>query len=93
MAEWLRREIRNLLCSARMGSNPIPVVSLPFQGDIFVLFTFSNDIFDLCLKLKGHNTFPFKHFVSVSCSLFLDYTTFFFSISKKIIYSSIVRLD
>ena len=41
MAEWLRREIRNLMGSARVGSNPAAVV--------FFSFYFSVCIVSLCM--------------------------------------------
>ena len=42
MAEWLRREIRNLMGSARVGSNPAAVVDFSFIMLLlfFVLFLF-----------------------------------------------------
>ena len=41
LAEWLRRKIRNLLGSARAGSNPADVVLLSKRAKFFTLETSS----------------------------------------------------
>ena len=43
MAEWLRREIRNLMGSARVGSNPAAVAISHFY--FFVFFFLLNKYF------------------------------------------------
>ena len=36
MAEWLRRQIRNLVGSARVGSNPIAVELYKYMSRVFI---------------------------------------------------------